>query len=354
MKHSWRIRPYVEGDEHQILRLRQTVFGDIDSVRMHLTTWNWQFRNNPAGKGWIYVAEDHQEIVGQYAAIPTRITWKGQTYMAAFSCDTMVHPKYRRQGMFVTLADALYRLIAEESGVHMVWGFPNNRSLPGFVSRLGWKVMAQYPLRVAPLRPLRMLQPYCRCIPAHIQSPANVSVLRPFRIGLGLELHPVFNFSAETDVIWNRHKPFSRIIQIRDRRYLEWRYHEVPEFGYMVFVIRHHDCPAGYLVMRFLNLEGQYFGALMDIFPLPVIDNRITREILGFVRRFCHMNDAGFATFLLPEQFRNFLWRIGAITVPHRLTPRPWRLGCRFTSDSPIAFALPNDWHITYGDTDIL
>jgi hypothetical protein len=42
MNRTWRIRPYREGDEHQIVQLRKTVFGDVDAVRLNISTWNWR------------------------------------------------------------------------------------------------------------------------------------------------------------------------------------------------------------------------------------------------------------------------------------------------------------------------
>jgi len=355
MNRTWRIRSYREGDEYQILQLRKTVFGDIDAVRLNISTWNWQFKNNPAGKAWIYVAEDHGEIVGQYAAIPTRILWKGREHLFAFSCDTMTHPDYRNQGMFSMLANELYHSISRQHNVETVWGFPNNQSLPGFVRRLNWKVIARYPLRIIPLKPLRMLRPYSRLIQRMSPSssrPPNPTISRSYIISPGVEVFPIQKFSHEFDEIWNRHQPLSHLVQIRDSRYLNWRYCELPEFGYVSFAVRHHDRLAGYLVIRLLELQGHYFGALMDCFPIPIVNDDVTLRLLGFVRRFCRTNGAEFVAFLLPDTARKHLNRMGAITIPDRINPRPWYLGCRWSMNPPAE--QPDGWHITYGDADIL
>jgi len=71
MTHTFQIRHYREGDEDQILNLRQRVFGNLDPMRLRSSTWRWQFRHNPAGKALCALAEDHGRIVGQYAVIPT-------------------------------------------------------------------------------------------------------------------------------------------------------------------------------------------------------------------------------------------------------------------------------------------
>ena len=157
MSRTWRKRPYKIGDEHEILRLRQSIFGDLDEVRLNISTWYWQFQRNPAGNATCWLAEDNGVIVGQYTVIPTRFSLKGQEALLAFSCDTMVHPGYRKQGMFSDLANELYRsLDSKETGGTTVWGFPNEASLPGFTHRLGWNPVGIIPLRIMPIRPLTM------------------------------------------------------------------------------------------------------------------------------------------------------------------------------------------------------
>lgn len=355
MNRTWQIRPYLEGDEHQIVKLRETVFGDVDAVRLNISTWNWQFKNNPAGNAWIYVAEDQGKIVGQYTAIPTRILWKGQEHLFAFSCDTMTHPDYRNQGMFSMLAGELYHFISRQHNVETVWGFPNNQSLPGFIKRLNWKVIALYSLRIIPLRPLRMLRPYSRFIQRLMPSspkPSNQPVSRSHIISPGVEVFSIRKFCHEFDEIWNRYKPLSHIVQIRDSRYLNWRYCEIPEFGYISYAVRHHGLLVGYLVIRLLELKGHYFGALMDLFPIHIVNYDVTLRLLGFVRQFCRMNGAEFVTFLLPDSVQKYLNRMGAITIPNKLNPRPCYMGCRCTMNHKAN--QPDGWHITYGDADIL
>ena len=137
MTHSWHIRPYRDGDETQILKLREVVFGDLDPVRLKASTWQWQFQNNPAGPAFCFLAEADGVIVGQYATIPTRFSIQGKETLLAFSCDTMIHPRYRRHGMFSALARELYAFMEDRCGSQHGMGLPNNQSLPGFTGNTG-------------------------------------------------------------------------------------------------------------------------------------------------------------------------------------------------------------------------
>jgi len=74
-----------------------------------------------------------------YGVIPCFLWHRGKVVLAAQSADTMTHPNYRNQGLFVQLAQLTYELCKAE-GIQLIFGFPNENSLPGFVDKLGWKV----------------------------------------------------------------------------------------------------------------------------------------------------------------------------------------------------------------------
>jgi hypothetical protein len=57
------------------------------------------------------------------------------------SMTTMVHPNFRKYGLFVELANMAYGQANKNS---FVYGFPNANSLPGFKKRLEWKVSSEY------------------------------------------------------------------------------------------------------------------------------------------------------------------------------------------------------------------
>jgi hypothetical protein len=54
---AWTTRPGGDTDAGAILALRRAVFGDVDPVRLRPDVWRWQFVDNPAGAGWIRLAE---------------------------------------------------------------------------------------------------------------------------------------------------------------------------------------------------------------------------------------------------------------------------------------------------------
>jgi GNAT superfamily N-acetyltransferase len=355
----WISRDGGAADADGILELRRRCFGDVDRERLRPDVWRWQFVDNPAGAGYIRLADHAGLVVGQYAAIPTRFRVGGVDRTLAMSCDTMTHPAYQKQGIFVTLARELYAAIAERHGITTVWGFPNDASHPGFVGKLGWFDVHRFPLRVKPLRSGRVLRRYLRsrvlsgalgAVADRVYGVITPRVREPRRC----RLEPLRRFDERFDAMWARHASLAPVIQVRDSVYLNWRYCAVPEFGYRPWAIHVDGRLEGYLVTRVVELFGLPLGAVVDVFPLPVVDPEITREVLAFAQLRATEDGAAFLTALVPPPHASHLARFGFLPVPERLNPRRWYLGARCAPADESLLRDIRNWHVTYGDADIV
>src|SRR3569833_2758236 len=86
--------------------------------------------------GYIAYNASHEPIAF-YSVIPYFIRHQDQLYLAAQSADNMTHPNYRFKGLFVQLANQTFDLEREE-GISLVFGFPNQNALHGFLIKLKW------------------------------------------------------------------------------------------------------------------------------------------------------------------------------------------------------------------------
>lgn len=354
----WTSREGGPADLAGILDLRRATFGDVDSEKLRPDVWRWRFADNPAGQGWIRLADHDGRVVGHYAAVPMRVRVAGAERVFAMSCDTMTHPDYQKQGIFVTLAQELYDDIARRDGVTTVFGFPNDSSRPGFVGKLDWFDVHVFPLRVKPARSAGIL---ARWVPPALAAALGAIADRAYRVvtpRVGppqrCRIEPLARFDDRFDALWRRHQDLAPVMQVRDRAFLEWRYLAVPSFGYRPFAVHVGDRLEGYLVLRRLELMGLPFVAILDLFPWPLVDAAITREVLAFAQLQAMDAGAAFLTALLPPAAAGHLTRFGFLTVPARLNPRPFCLGARATpADQPLLRDVGN-WHVTYGDADVV
>jgi hypothetical protein len=107
--------------------------------------------------GYLAYNQRHQPIAF-YGVIPTVIWYNGKTILAAQSADTMTHPGYRNMRLFTALANLTYTLCKQE-GIRLVFGFPNQNSLPGFI-KMGWHItenLDSFQIRVGGVLPLQMI-----------------------------------------------------------------------------------------------------------------------------------------------------------------------------------------------------
>ncbi len=358
----WTTRAYEPGDEAGILALRRVTFGDIDQARLTPEVWRWQFADNPAGCAYIRLADHGGTIVGQYAAIPTRFRVgadRGGNRTFAMSCDTMTHPAYQRQGMFVRLAQELYEDIATRLGVTTVWGFPNPASYPGFRGKLAWFDVHEFPTFVKPLQSSRVLARYLgsRALANAVGGAADglFRLVTPrVRAPRRCTVTPVGAFDGRFADLWDRHQTLAEVIQVRDPAYLHWRYRAAPVFGYEPFEVTVDGALGGYLVLRSLTLFDMPFCAIVDLFPCPIVDAEITREVLAFAHLHAAAGGAAFLTALLPPKHTHHLTRFGFLRVPRMVNPRPWRFGCRCRPADEAVFRSIDNWYVTYGESDIV
>jgi len=91
--------------------------------------------------------------IAYYGVIPCFISSGGRTILAAQSSDTMTHPGYRNKGLFVKLAELTFEL-CRSAGIGILFGFPNQHSLPGFLHKLGWQHSGAMECFIIPVRTL--------------------------------------------------------------------------------------------------------------------------------------------------------------------------------------------------------
>jgi hypothetical protein len=84
-----------------------------------------------------HIAYDNGLPIAFYGVIPCFIRLNDNWILAAQSADTMTHPQYRNMGLFVELARQTFEL-CRLRGIKLLFGFPNQNSLHGFVNKLGW------------------------------------------------------------------------------------------------------------------------------------------------------------------------------------------------------------------------
>jgi hypothetical protein len=124
-----------EKSYQQIKKLIKKCFKEnvtIDSIIKKYDTENFGAKNI----GY-FAIDSKNEYSAYYGVFPITLSYKNKDYLVAQSGDTMTSPAHQKKGLFTKLALETYNL-AEQIGVQMIFGFPNENSVHGFRTKLNW------------------------------------------------------------------------------------------------------------------------------------------------------------------------------------------------------------------------
>lgn len=352
MTTSWRTRPATADDGDAIARLFEEIFHE----RQPVSHWRWKYVDNATRMMCTIVAEDNQHIVGQCALLPTWMSFQGLKVMGAQRVDSMVHPDYRQQGMFATLAKDCYAL-ASAQGVKLMYHFPNEQSYPVSVKKLGSDYLGELIPVVKILNPRAVIQH--RIQSAKIARVGGECLQLVLRLGEGhdrptrsepLTITKVTVFDERFDRFWLKIKDCFPIAVWKDSSYLNWRYFSCPDREYSALAAEVDGDVVGFIVLR--CEEGPIRrGYIVDYLFAPERPAAVPRLILAGLDYLNeqHADMVMYRTFEHSPYYRSFKKR-GFIMRGERL-----RLLARsLAPDLPSAKVLDfKKWHLAAGDVDV-
>lgn len=271
IRKAWTIREFEDQDIAGILELGKVVFPEAEEGKFDRRFWAWEFMDNPTGQSRIWVAVDRgNDIVGHYAIIPTKLKAGTHELTASIVVDVMIHPNYRRQGMFEQLGRLALEQVGKE-GLKYSYGFPvRPEVMPGHL-KVGWRQVFSIPVLVRPVRIDKLLKrvlPYepLQAIFAQLFDPLVGIVFRKKRVNLGssVEIRNILSFDEPFDELWLRNKDQFPFIQVRDRRFLNWRYFQNPCRKYEVLAAATSRRVLGYIVSRRVRIFEFNCLAIVD------------------------------------------------------------------------------------------
>jgi GNAT superfamily N-acetyltransferase len=346
---EWSIREYREGDEEQILKLRGMVLSGPNDKQW----WQWMFRNSPGGPAYIVVAEVNGRIIGHHAMMSVPLKIRDQITKGSHGLDLMVHPDYRRQGIFRTLSR---KMIESPNSLDRSIGFgtPGEMSHQGFVKWLNVLDVCEIPLLVKVINWGTFLKKRYK-IPAFVGKLLGyiwerITNRLPLPQDAEIEIDEVTSFDERINKFWEKASGLKEIMVVRDMKYLNWRYAAKPANKYKILIAKKEAEIIGYIV---LNLEKGAMprGNILDLLTLPgeatVTELLLTRAL----RCFKEEGIAIISCLMLPDTpYYGTLRKLGFIR-------RRGASLCTRIVDQNITkdfVTNPTNWYYVMGDSDAL
>ena len=128
------------------------IYKDAFAKELNIDEFKQKQNTKEFGDSYVgFIAYDqNKNPAAFYGVYPCKIEYEGVNYLAAQSGDTMTHSAHTGKRLFTQLALKTYAY-CQENGFHLVFGFPNENSYPGFIKKLGWSHfddMTPYLIRV--------------------------------------------------------------------------------------------------------------------------------------------------------------------------------------------------------------
>ena len=146
-------------DKLEILDVMDISFASVQrssSVRRDLDFWEWKYISSPYGEASVHVIKLDGRVAAAGSLWPMMFQWQGRRLCAVQACDTVVHPDFRRRGLFGALINAR-KSRAAELDVDFIFNFPNANSLPGYM-KAGWNFLGRVPWYVRVMNPVSLIR----------------------------------------------------------------------------------------------------------------------------------------------------------------------------------------------------
>lgn len=304
--------------------------------------FTWWFDRNPAGEGIVSLAVDEGNVVGVAAMSFFRTRLNGVERRLAIPVNVATDSRYRGQGVFSALEQE-NEAAAADSGSPLTVTFPNAKSHPIFVSRLGWTDLPRLRLWARPLRVSGVVR-YALRRPGErggMRAPdASGRVLR------GLEVRPLERFGPDMDELGEHAAAGYGSHFTRDAAYFNWRYLDSPR-DYRCFGAFLGTQLVGAAVVGHTFKHGVSAGFLADLVAAPD-DATAVRALVS--RAVAEVKGGADALVLLPP--RSPVQRRALALAGFAPTNKKLRFIGKTLHDGVRLDEGAEAWHFTLGDFD--
>ncbi|TKJ42033.1 hypothetical protein CEE36_07355 [candidate division TA06 bacterium B3_TA06] len=193
------LRSVTPNDKEKCLGLRLAVYG----ASFQSEVWDWKYSERCPYPHDVLVVEAEEEVVAIQAMLVFPFMIGKRRVHALSLLDLMVHPAWRKQGLFAHLIKRIERELLNRFA--FFYSFPNRRSFPGFIRRFGWLIPFHPTLMVRLALPKRVKK-----IPVETPHPS-----RP-RVHL---------FKDQTYLDWRYSRPDMEYQRLSDRSVVAFQEH---------------------------------------------------------------------------------------------------------------------------------
>lgn len=330
---------------------------DQNESEKDLDVLKWFHQDNLRGKQSILYAlePESKNIAAIYTYLPTIVKCMGTNVPALQSFDTLTDHKHRGKGLFIQLASQLAEKETAK-GNALVFGFPNENSVKGFVKKLGFTYFGEAPFLIKPLKVFYFLKKIIKknSISEADDSNCTLKADPELRLRNHTFVKKLDKFGNDYEELWNKVKEHIPISVNRDADYMNWRFVDKPHADYLRYGYFEGSELKGIIIFTLKNKHGGKVGYLMELL-FDRESKYAGKELLQFASRIFKKNKADvILSWCYAHSFNYGTYKkAGFYNFPEKI--RPQKLGVIvkvLKSEFEKDILKIKNWYFSYSDSD--
>jgi GNAT superfamily N-acetyltransferase len=345
------IRPYLDADRESVWETIRASYPDEELDTGHFMWWHF---GCPDSDKCFMVAEVDSRVVGSQPMELMPFRWGARRLVGGVLTGVVVHPSYRRRGMFSMLIDGCERE-AWRRGADFIVTMPNERSCPGFL-KLGYTSLGRRDLYVRVLNPSRADRspgPIMRSVLAVFSAPLAAMAVRGKVGECRLDVSSCIDPAIDD---WQHHDRLPGIQRVRSAAWARWRYLGSPTRQYLLATAQLTGGRAAAVAVGAIRPGWVKQGFLMDVMGCD--RGAMLDAMAGVLEQMRRVGISMAASVSSSPDFGCLCESIGFVRVPHWLPIKRFHTVMRWNpgraGEMPAAATCGSAWHLTLGDWDNL
>ena len=242
---KYRTFDFTTEDIRPIHKLFYITYGN----KVDPAVWRWKYDRNPKSSDIkIFVAENEGRIIAATTRIPADLKIGEDICRINFCVDSLVDLEFRRRGIMTSL----YKYAADSMPI--LYSKGTNPGMYNLLINFGYRNVTPNTYMVKYLSLTKLL---FNKVKIYHQKAAPAS--SAFDTG---DFKVIESFSKEFDEFWNRISCYYPGVIVKDSRYMNWRYKEIPHRTYNAFYGMREGKIVSVIILR---SRGRSSGSVADI-----------------------------------------------------------------------------------------
>jgi len=365
------IRQAIIDDKQAIWEFLMAAYGEFSRYKIP-DRWIWEFLDNPLNDMSrkelpIFIAIKDGHIVGQLCAILGEMKIGDEIHPAVAGCDLIVLPECRGQG----LAQALIQAVVEHYKIYLAISFAQSTkriyyrmeplrldTIPTYIrfQHVSKESVVQFLMQKTANHPRIKSLTKLGC---RLQAATIISTAANFMIAVRdllkqqtkkkdrSEIKEVKRFENDINLLWDKINGKFKVILKRDKQFLNWRFSDIPQLDYRIFISKLDNVTKGYIVVRKPSPVEWNVGVIADLFADPD-DTATIEDLINHAVCFFGKNVTMIECPTTRLEFQRALSKFGFLKIGTH-TP------ISFCKDERLRSKLQewkSSWHISKADED--